>query len=93
MESDIILATCQTLVGSGCIPAEKALDRDATTIEVLCQTLLHYPEERLYGGETVVDIEADDRRKTTKDRFHEISRKHIGIVDKIKYVPLVAPQG
>ena len=95
MESDIILEICQTLVGKGCIPAEIVLDGDATTSAVLRKAILHYPEVRLYGGETVIDLKADDRHhnKTTKDRFNEISRKHACIVDKIKYVPLVAPQG
>ena len=69
MESEIIHECFQKLLQRNCVIGQIALDGDSTTLSLLQKTLLHEIAYRVYGGEVVVDMKADDRHlnKTIKD--------------------------
>ena len=79
MESEIILECFQNLLKKNCVVAQIALDGDSTTLSLLQKTLLHEVAFRLYGGEVIVDMKADDRHlnKTIKDRVYNAMNANV----------------
>ena len=79
MESEIILECFQKLLKKNCVVAQIALDGDSTTLSLLQKTLLHEVAFRLYGGEVIVDMKADDRHlnKTIKDRVYNAMNANV----------------
>jgi len=79
MESEIILECFQKLFKKNCVGAQIALDGDSTTLSLLQKTLLHEVAFRLYGGEVIVDMKADDRHlnKTIKDRVYNAMNANV----------------
>ena len=78
MESQIIVECVDTLIAKGLVPAEIALDGDATTYSALQRTFVNEPAVRHFGGEVVIDMKADDRHllTTMKDHFFTINKQH-----------------
>ena len=68
MESEIILECFQKLLRKNCVVAQIALDGDSTTLSLLQKTLIKEVAFRVFGGEVIVDMKADDRHlnKTIK---------------------------
>ena len=79
MESQTIIECVQTLVSKGFVPAEIALDGDATTYSSLLRKFVDEPAVRLFGGEMLIDMKADDRHllTTMKDHFFTINKGHV----------------
>ena len=95
MESEIILECFQKLLQKNCVVAQIALDGDSTTLSLLQKTLLHEVAFRLYGGEVVVDMKADDRHlnKTIKDRVYNAMNANTRILKgHPKAKPIKEPQ-
>ena len=90
MESQIIVEMVETLIAKGFVPAEIALDGDATTFSALLRTFVNEVAVRYFGGEIVIDMKADDRHllTTIKDHLFKMN-KQLTIVRKGK--PSVAP--
>ena len=90
MESQIIVEVVETLITKGFVPAEIALDRDATTFSALLRTIVNEVVVRYFGGENGIDTKADDRHllTTIKDHLFKMN-KQLMIVRKGK--PNVAP--
>ena len=90
MESQIIVEMVETLIAKGFVPAEIALDGDATTCSALLRTFVNEVAVRYFGGEIVSDMKADDRHllTTIKDHLFKMN-KQLMIVYKGK--PNVAP--
>ena len=90
MESQIIVEMVETLIAKGFVPAEIALDGDATTFSALLRTFVNEVAVRYFGGEIVIDMKADDRHllTTIKDHLFKMN-KQLTIVRKGK--PNVAP--
>lgn len=90
MESEMILEMCQSLLSRGIVVSEIALDGDSTTYSLLQQELVRDPLQRLYGGESVVDMKADDRhlKKCLKDHLYNAMNENLqdfpGIRAKVK---------
>ena len=85
MESQIIVECVNTLLSKGFVPAEIALDGDATTFSALLRTFVKDVRVRQFGGEVVIDMKADDRHllTTIKDHLFKINKQHT-IVQKSK---------
>ena len=79
MESEIILECFQNLLKKNCVVAQIALDGDSTTLSLLQKTLLPEVAFRLYSGEVIVDMKADDRHlnKTIKDRVYNAMNANV----------------
>ena len=94
MESQAILESCRRLIEEdGCVVAQLGLDGDATT-QALCQTeLLENPAQRLFGGESILDMGADDRHliKCNKDHLYNANNANIEVVNKKKVKPMEEP--
>ena len=82
MESQIIVECVETLIAKGFVPAEIALDGDATTYSALLRKFINEPAVREFGGEMVIDMKADDRHllTTMKDHFFTINKEHTVLV-------------
>ena len=94
MESQIIVECVDTLIAKGLVPAEIALDGDATTYSALQRTFVNEPAVRHFGGEVVIDMKADDRHllTTMKDHFFTINKQHTVVVKgKPKVTPMCEP--
>ena len=78
MESQIIVECVDTLLSKGFVPAEIALDGDATTFSALLCTFVKDVRVRQFGGEVVIDMKADDRHllTTIKDHLFKINKQH-----------------
>ena len=70
MESQIIVEVVETLITKGFVPAEIALDRDATTFSALLRTIVNEVVVRYFGGENGFDTKADDRHLLTTIKDH-----------------------
>ena len=95
MESEIILECFKKLLAKNCIVAQIALDGDSTTLSLLQKTLLQEVAFRVFGGEVVVDMKADDRHlnKTIKDRVYNAMNANTVIrKGQPKAKPLKEPQ-
>ena len=95
MESEIILECFKKLLQKNCVVAQIALDGDSTTLSLLQKTLMHEVAFRLFGGEVIVDMKADDRHlnKTIKDRVYNAMNANTRIrkgAPKVK--PIKEPQ-
>ena len=94
MESQIIVECVETLIAKGFVPAEIALDGDATTYSALLRKFINEPAVREFGGEMVIDMKADDRHllTTMKDHFFTINKEHTVLgKGKPKVTPLAGP--
>ena len=81
MESEIILECFNKLVEKNCVIGQIALDGDSTTLSLLQKTLIKEIAYRVYGGEVIVDMKADDRHlnKTIKDRVYNAMNANIRV--------------
>ena len=94
MESQIIVECVETLLEKGFVPAEIALDGDATTYSSLLRKFVDDPAVRHFGGEMLIDMKADDRHMLTtmKDHFFPINKQHTVVVKgKPRITPLSEP--
>ena len=91
MESQIIVECVETLLEKGFVPAEFALDGDATTYSSLLRKFVDDPAVRHFGGEMLIDMKADDRHMLTtmKDHFFSINKQHTVVV---KGKPRITPE-
>ena len=95
MESEIILECFKKLLAKNCVVSQIALDGDSTTLSLLQKTLVKEVAFRVFGGEVVVDMKADDRHlnKTIKDRVYNAMNANTRIrkgIPKVK--PIKEPQ-
>ena len=95
MESEIILECFQKLLTDNCVVGQIALDGDSTTLSLLQKTLINDIAYRMFGGEVIVDMKADDRHlnKTIKDRVYNAMNANTRLrkgAPKVK--PLKEPQ-
>ena len=81
MESEIILECFNKLVEKNCVIGQIALDGDSATLSILQNTLIKEIAYRVYGGEVIVDMKADDRHlnKTIKDRVYNAMNANIRV--------------
>ena len=81
MESEIILECFQKLLRKNCVVAQIALDGDSTTLSLLQKTLIDEVAFRVFGGEVIVDMKANDRHlnKTIKDRVYNAMNANIRV--------------
>ena len=70
MESQIIVEMVETLIAKGFVPAEIALDGDATTFSALLRTFVNEVAVRYFSGEIVFDMKVDDRHLLTTIKDH-----------------------
>ena len=94
LESQIIVECVETLLEKGFVPAEIALDGDATTYSSLLRKFVDDPAVRHFGGEMLIDKKADDRHMLTtmKDHFFSINKQYTVVVKgKPRITPLSEP--